>query len=110
LPPLVSAKCTRVLRLSNSSDIPLKMSDIAFLIDEQSQSIRRPDLVPIRVAHVQITNTQVGFSVTLDKSINDYIIDRSSGQLNATMSISGIRAGVVNGQCVLAPLLTAQPE
>ena len=110
LPPLVNAKCTRTLHLSDSSDIPLKMSDIAFVIDEKNGSIRRPDLVPIRVRNVLVTHDQVRFSLTLDKSNNDYQIERPSGQLNATMSIAGIRAGAVSGLCTLTPILTAQPE
>jgi hypothetical protein len=110
LPPLVAAKCSRVLRLTSSSDIPLKMSDIAFIIDENTSSIRRPDLVPIHVGNVQVSRDMVSFTLTLDKSNNDYQIDRGNGQLSATMSISGIRAGMVSGQCTLTPILTAQPE
>ncbi|MBV8046946.1 MAG: hypothetical protein JO171_07330 [Paludibacterium sp.] len=102
--PLISAKCSRSLRLTDSGDIPLKMSDIVFVIDENNGSIRRPDLVPIRVHNVQVGPQQIGFSLTLDQSTNDYHIDLPSGQLSANMSISGIRAGQVSGQCRLTPL------
>jgi hypothetical protein len=109
LHPLILAKCTRALRLTDSRDIPLKMSDITFVIDENTGSIRRPDLVPIRVRNVLVSSDQVQFSLALDKSNNDYQIERPSGILNANMSISGIQAGTVSGQCSLVPMLTAEP-
>lgn len=107
--PLVSVRCNRALRLNDSRDIPLKMSDITFVIDENNGSIRRPDLVPIRVRNVAVASDQVRFSIAIDKSTNDYRIDLPSGELNATMSIAGIRAGLVSGQCSLSPVLTAEP-
>jgi hypothetical protein len=106
--PLISAHCTRSLRLNESGDLPLKMSDLTFIIDENNGAIRRPDLVPIRVRTVSIGKDQVRFSIAIDKSTNDYQIDLPSGQLSATMSVSGIRAGRVNGQCSMTPVLTAQ--
>lgn len=110
LHPLINAKCTRVLRLNDSSEIPLKMSDIVFVVDENNGSIRRSDLVPLRVRNVAVANTGIHFSITLDKSNNDYQIERPSGALTATMSIGGIRAGSVSGQCSLTPIITAQPD
>lgn len=108
LHPLTSAKCSRVLRLNDSSDIPLKMTDMTFVIDENNGSIRRSDLVPIRVRNVLVTSSEVRFSIVLDKSNNEYQIERTGGALSATMSISGIRAGSVSGQCSLTPILSAQ--
>jgi hypothetical protein len=107
--PLINAHCTRSLRLSDSSDIPLKMSDITFIIDANNGSIRRPDLVPIRVRNVAVASDQVRFSIAIDKSTNDYRIDLPSGQLSATMLVSGIRAGEVSGQCDMSAVLTAPP-
>ncbi|TDR72005.1 hypothetical protein [Paludibacterium purpuratum] len=102
--PLILAKCSRSLRLNDASDIPLKMSDIVFVVDENNGSIRRPDLVPIRVHNVQVNPRQVSFNLTLDQSTNEYQVDLPSGQLTATMSIAAIRAGQVTGQCSLRPL------
>ncbi|WP_215782242.1 hypothetical protein [Paludibacterium sp. B53371] len=104
--PLISAKCSRSLRLNDSSDIPLKMSDIVFIIDENNGSIRRPDLVPIRVHQVTVNPQLVRFSLTLDQSNNDYQIDLPAGTLNANMSIAGVRTGQVSGQCLLTPTVT----
>lgn len=108
--PLVNVHCSRQLRLTDSSGLPLRMSDIAFVVDENTGSIRRPDLVPIRVRNVQVTRDQVHFTLTIDKSTNDYRIDLPSGQMSATMTVSGIRAGEATGQCTLAPVLTALPR
>jgi hypothetical protein len=109
LHPLISAKCSRTLHLNDANDIPLRMSDFIFVMDENNGTIRRSDLVPLSVKNAAVASNLLRFSITLDKSNNDYSIERPSGRLSAIMSISGIQAASVEGQCNLTPILTAEP-
>jgi hypothetical protein len=109
LHPLINARCSRTLHLSGSNNIPLRMSDFVFVLDENNGTIRRVDLVPLSVKNAVVASNLIRFSITLDKSNNEYTIERPSGRLIASMTISGIEAASVEGQCSLTPILTAQP-
>ena len=106
LTPLLQASCSRVMHSIDNQGTTRALATMTFIIDRDHQLIRRNDLVPLKVDHLDINQLEARFDLVQGNATNRYRIDLNTGQLQAEIGITGIPVALVNGQCKMETLET----
>jgi hypothetical protein len=105
--PKFALSCTRKINYPEGTS--RDASEIAMWVDPYMKNVTNADGVVIAdTGTVSITDSEIRFSATRSAVRSDYIIDRITGSLSATVYQDGEQAGTINGNCEKAMSLGAK--